>query len=337
MNAILFLLTVAPAVAAEPSARLGWQSPGAEEVRALVFAWLEQAKVTEPVRDQAARLWSAAPREPQGDDLLARVVETVAMADPRAQQLLQICSVPRGASAPPGQPWLTDPATPPLVAKNLRLWYGRWLVREALYDEALEQLSGLEPADVVDPALLLFCQAVIHHQLLQRDQGLLAVERLLQEPQSSPRRYAALAKLIQEDLKGLEEDTLDHIARRMGDIRRRLDLGRAGPKVRAVEDGVIASLDKLIKEVEDRQQQQQQAAADGSGGPRSSSPAPDSRILGGKGPGEVVKRNVGSGSGWGNLPPKEREEAMQQLSREFPAHYREVIEQYFRKLAEGEK
>jgi hypothetical protein len=38
------------------------------------------------------------------------------------------------------------------------------------------------------------------------------------------------------------------------------------------------------------------------------------------------------------LPPKERQEALQQISKELPAHYREAIEEYFRKLArEGEK
>jgi hypothetical protein len=55
--------------------------------------------------------------------------------------------------------------------------------------------------------------------------------------------------------------------------------------------------------------------------------------MGGRGPGNVTKKDIGSGSGWGNLPPKEREEAMQQIGRDFPSHYRDVIEQYFRRLA----
>jgi hypothetical protein len=151
--------------------------------------------------------------------------------------------------------------------------------------------------------------------------------------EQSPRRYQAVARLMQADLAELKEDSLDHIARRMEDIERRLGLGRTGPRVREVEKGVIESLDKLIKELEEQQQQQQ-----GGGGNniQSSSPAQDSRIIGGKGPGEVVKRNIGSESGWGNLPPKERERALQEIGREFPAHYRDVIEQYFRKLASEE-
>jgi hypothetical protein len=142
--------------------------------------------------------------------------------------------------------------------------------------------------------------------------------------------------LMQDDLKGLEDDTLDHIARRMDDIRRRLDLGRAGPKVRAVEDGVIESLDRMIKRIEDQQQESQ--SADAGNAIRSNSPAPDSRIIGGRGPGNVTKKNIGSESGWGDLPPKEREEALQQIGRDFPSHYRDAIEQYFRRMAaEGSK
>ena len=134
---------------------------------------------------------------------------------------------------------------------------------------------------------------------------------------------------MQADLKDLQDDTLDHIARRMGDIRRRLDLGRAGSKVRNEEEGVIKSLDKLIKKLEDQQQQQ----ADSGSNLQPSEPAPQSRIMGGKGPGLVTKKNVGSESGWGNLPPKERERAMQEIGRDFPSHYRDAIEQYFRRLA----
>jgi hypothetical protein len=55
--------------------------------------------------------------------------------------------------------------------------------------------------------------------------------------------------------------------------------------------------------------------------------------IGGKGPGNVTQKNIGNKAGWGNLPPKEREEALQQIGKDYPAHYRDVIEQYFRKLA----
>jgi hypothetical protein len=102
--------------------------------------------------------------------------------------------------------------------------------------------------------------------------------------------------------------------------------------VRSEEDGVIASLDKLIEEMEKQQQQQQQSAA-GGGAPPPSQPMPDSRIAGAKGPGNVEKKNLGRTAGWGDLPAKDRDEALQQIGKDFPAHYRDIIEQYFRRLA----
>ncbi len=59
---------------------------------------------------------------------------------------------------------------------------------------------------------------------------------------------------------------------------------------------------------------------------------------GGTGPGDVAPKQLGTETDWGNLPPKQREEALQQLSKDLPSHYRDVIEEYFRKLArDGEQ
>ena len=174
--------------------------------------------------------------------------------------------------------------------------------------------------------------------MLNKESGLKSIEDLLQGEEASPRRYVAVARLMQEDLKALEDDTLDHIARRMDDIRRRLDLGRAGPKVRTEEDGVIKSLDKLIKKLED-EQQQQDAGGGGQNNIRSSNPAQRSQIIGGKGPGDVTKKNIGSGSGWGDLPPKEREAAMQDDRPRFalplPRRHRAILPPSGRRERQG--
>ena len=137
---------------------------------------------------------------------------------------------------------------------------------------------------------------------------------------------------MKADIAPLKKDSLDEVARLMSDIQRRLKLGRAGTRVRKEEDDVIAKLDKMIEELE-LQQQQQQQSGQGQGSLNPSSPAQDSNPLGGSGPGNVDRRNHGEADDWGALPPKERQKALQQISKELPAHYREVIEEYFRKLA----
>jgi len=53
-------------------------------------------------------------------------------------------------------------------------------------------------------------------------------------------------------------------------------------------------------------------------------------------PGKVEARDIGHGTKWGNMDDKDREKAMQEIGREFPSHYREVIEEYFRRLAAEE-
>jgi len=307
-----------------------WQAAKPNEVRAQVFAWLDTKKVAPALRDKIIAVWADISGHTSDDDILARLAATYAAIDARAARLVEICSQPRSQLLLPSEDWLREPSIPPLFANDMRLLYARWLIHESLFDEASEQLTGLGPNDVIAPASLLFYQGVVCHALLNKDSGLKSIEELLDGAESSPKRYVAVARLMQEDLKGLQEESLDHIARRMDDIRRRLDLGRAGNKVQQVEDGVIESLDKLIKKIEEQQQQQ---SADSGGSLHPSSPAQGSYLMGGKGPGEVTKKNIGSSSDWGDLPPKEREEALQQIGRDYPSHYREVIEQYFRRLA----
>ncbi|MEX0713220.1 MAG: hypothetical protein WD278_12770 [Pirellulales bacterium] len=305
-------------------------APAFDEVRALAMAWLDESKADPAVRERALELWTSS--QVGGIAALDALAGTFALADPRAARLLEICRKPRPRGPLAEQDWLAAEDTPPLVRNNLRLVYGRWLAQQGLYDELLAQLSDIKPADVVDPASLLFYQGVAHHRLLNKQEGLAAIGTLLNQVAASPRRFAAVAALMQHDLEALEDESLDHIARRMDDIRRRLELGRAGSKVRKIEDDVIASLDKLIEEMEQQQQQQQSAASSG-GSSRPSAPMPDSRLARAAGAGDVNRRDLGDSSGWGDLPARQREEALQQIGKDFPAHYRDAIEQYFRKLA----
>ena len=327
MAAMLFGMGASLHAASNPAT--AWEPATVEDVRTKLSAWLDEAKVAPETRAKVLKPWSTA----DTNNLLDRLAESFAQVDPRVQSLVQVCSKPHTPGVLTKQDWLADPNAPTFLTRNMRLYYGRWMVQWSMVTSAYPLLAELEPTDVVEPATLLFYQAVIQHRLLQREEGLRAIRRLLAAEEQCPRRYVAVAKLMEQDLKGLKEDTLDHIARRMDDSRRRLDLGQGGPEVRGVQDGVIKSLDKLIKQIEDQQQKLEQQGAMGPGGNQSNSPAPESRILDGKGPGNVVKRDIGQKSGWGNISPKQREEAIQQIGRDFPPHYRELIEQYFRQLA----
>ncbi len=310
-----------------------WHPPQVADVKIQAIAWMEKNVADIALRGRALGVVNTIGDRANGSELLDHLSEAFATVDPNVAKLVEICSHPRTRQVLPVFAWLTDAKTSPLLAANMRLYYGRWLVQGQWFDEALEQLGGLKPADVVAPAELLFYQSVAYYRMLNKEQGLKVINELLDGAETSPRRYIALAYLMQADLSSLEEETLDHIARRMGDVQRRLDLGRAGPKVRKVEDGVIESLDKMIKKMEDEQNKQNQGGANAL---KSSRPAQDSTPAGGKAPGDVAKKDIGHKSGWGDMPPKQREEALQQMGRDFPPHYRDAIEEYFRKLAAEE-
>ncbi len=333
--------------ATEFGAQASWTAPTAADVRAQVFQWLDKRQPSAEIRTHIEKLWPAEePSAPENGPLLERVGKTIALVEPSAKELVELCAGHPERHGVPQFAVLADEQLDPFVQSNLKLLYGRWLAQGRYYDESLAQINKLEANDVVDPVSLLFYQSLGHHWFLDKKEGLRTIGKLFERRDELPRRYATMAVLMEADLKALKDESLDHISRRMNDITRRLDFGHAGKKVQGVENGVIASLDKLIEELE-KQAQQGQGSGGGEGDPgpggrgpaqgiQSRNPAADSTPATGKGPGNTDRKRIGSASGWGDLPAKEREEALQQIGKDFPSHYRDIVESYFRRIAESE-
>lgn len=331
LGVILLVVTGTTATAQDDLAqRASWKTPTPDEVKQRIDQWLEGEELDEVTKLKVEALWPEEGAPATEDALLTQLATTIALVAEHARELVELCREPRRGAALPPFEFLGDEQTPAFVRNNLRLFYGRWLAQNDLYDEAVDQLKELKSDEVVAPATLMFYLSAGYHRLLEKEKCLPLIARLLEREEEIPVRYRTVAQLMEADLRPLKTDSLDEVARLMDDIRRRLELGRAGTRVRKQEDDVIAKLDKMIEELE-KQQQQQGGGGGGSLAP--SQPAPDSANLGGKGPGNVDQKDIGRGDGWGDLPPKERQAALQQISKELPAHYREVIEEYFRKLA----
>ena len=329
----------------EPDAELAraasWTMPTAATVRGRVLDWaagvMPEGAARREAETRIAEIWGGEPgvaTRPRPGDLLDAAFETVELLDRRAVAV-------RAAAADDGDlvaatAWLAEPATPGFERDLVSLWAGRELVRREWFDEALPLLEPLDVAEAIDPAALLFHRAACQHWLFQADAAIESLDRLLERESDLPARYARTATLLRGDAAGLEAGSLDHVARSMRDITRRLGQGRAGPVTRGVQEDVIAALDKLIKKLEDEQSGESAAAgAGGSAGEGGGRPLDDSRIAGGRGAGEATRRDLGGERAWGDLPPREREQALQQIGREFPPHYREAIEAYFKRLSAG--
>lgn len=314
-----------------------WTIPTTADVKARLDNYLATKTLDDETRLKIEVLWPDEAQPLDGGELLDRLTASLALVEPKAAEVARACRDGSFLLTPPTFAGLTDEALPALVRDNLKLLVGRWLAQRDLVDESLDVLKDVGTDEVADPATLLFYQAMGHHRLLKKDDCLTTVSKLLERQTKLPRRYVTLARLMEADIKPLKEDSLDEIARMMDDIRRRLALSRAGKVVRDEEDEVIKKLEKMIDDLEQQRQQKQQKmqqSKSAKSGRQPNNPMQDSQRAELKGAGDVDPKNLGKRDGWGNLPPKERQEVLQQIGRELPAHFRETIEEYFKRLAQ---
>jgi hypothetical protein len=303
--------------------------------------WLKGVGKTDEATQKAfADLWS-------GDrTVLDKVTQTLALGNADAKQLLDEARDPK-ASAPTGVPALIkDRKLPSFFRANLALAYAKALSSKRVYEEALESLETVKPEQVCDPGAYLFYRAVAEHSLMKGPAAATSIVRLLDDVSDAPERYKWVSALMAVDMANWREKDLGAIARKMDNVERRLDLSRGGPKTQKLQKEIIARLDELIKEKEN------QGGGGGGGGncpsggsqpgsnpnntTRPSAPQNDSFGGNGSGPGKVDEKKLKElAAVWGKLPEKDRAKAMAELTRDMPPRYREVIEKYFKKLAES--
>lgn len=297
--------------------------------------WLAEKKPTEAIEKEINLLRQQV--QPNMDDgrLLELLVKMISTADARFQPFF----TPETLSAriyPVEKLTLISDAldAPDWVTEAVNLQAARHLANNGLFDEAQSLLEDLKPERSPCPASLLFYQGLVKYQSLNKKAAKPILNRLL-EMEAIPFRYKELAQRMVRDLDKLKEKSLDHISRRMGDVAGRLDSGRANDKTIEIEDGIVKDLDEQIKKLEEElEKMQQQMAQSQSQNLQPNSPGERTELPSGGGKGKAEKKNVGDSSGWGDLPEKEREKDLQQIQENFPPHYRDIIEQYFKRMSQ---
>ncbi len=325
--------------AAELSKEATWDWPGVDLFEQQIASFMDLREVSDETRARVISYWSSSEQAIRGPDFMRRLLEVAAIIDPRFDEVnRKVLSISTPPVFPGDLPWLTSDA-PGWLQDTVRLACGRAAAQRRLYDEALETLAGLSVEQVCDPASLLFYRATCEHHLLMKEPCLQNLDSLLARESELPTRYVTLANLMRGDISGVKEDSLDEISRMMRDVQRRLDLGRLGSKVRDEETKIVDKLSKMIEDIEEELKKQQQQSnsqsqqQNGQQRPSAIQPMEDSEIAGQNGAGDVDNKDIGNRAGWGNLPPAQRQESLQRLSEELPSHYRDIIEGYFRELA----
>ena len=304
-----------------------WQPPTKETIEAAFATWLDKTGSTRETREMVKEFLESN-LESSSVEVLDWAFAAIVIAEPELNQIREVLSQQRTDSLVPDfSHWIENPAKSLFLRNHVRLYLARWLAQNQFHDEALDHFRKLDESDVLDPATLLFYRGLMEHQLLQRDACVMTMERLLEQEERLPRRFGVLSKMMIADIRPLEQDSLDEISRLMNDIRRRTELHRSGQIVQKQEQDVIEKLDKLIESLESQQAQQQP------GGIAPSNAMEDSFNAGGTADGDVVGKKQNDGGSWGNLPPAQRAAALAEISKDLPPHYRSVIEEYFRQLA----
>jgi hypothetical protein len=348
--AVAAALAAAPAWAAETAPRPApalpsfglLRSPAPEEARAQALEWLQSTG-----RDDDAALKAFDAAWASDRPLLDKAADTLALGSPEAARLLADAA-DRDAAVPAEAPALVrDEKQPAWFRANLALAYARALSARKVHDRALETLKAVRPEQTVDPATYLFVAAVSEHALTQKKEATESIDRLLTDVADAPERYKAVAGLMAFDMESWTDDGLDAIAREMGAIKDRLGSARADEKTRKMEKDVVYRLDEIIKRLEKPPPPGPPGppgpdgpgnpGPDGPGNPGpggpSGRPADDSGLGGPAGAGHVDMRKVNdAASQWGKLGPKERAEAMKELTRDLPPEQRETVEKFFREL-----
>lgn len=216
---------------------------------------------------------------------------------------------------------------------------GKELTQQLLYDEALNYLQDINVDECESKVELLFYRGCCNFYLLNREKALTDLNSLLDYEAEAPKRFIFTAKRMLYELDGMKPDTLGEVSQLMSDSSRRLDKGQANRVTQDQQQLIIDKLDKLINDLEEQQKQQQQQQMAQSGGSQNqqsqgqSTPLERSQAAEEKGAGDVDAKKYLNDKSWGNLPPEQRQEAIQGIAKDLPWHYREAIEAYFRKIA----
>lgn len=142
---------------------------------------------------------------------------------------------------------------------------------------------------------------------------------------------AVLSMLAAATARGQDEEAADPLGDIIVDMQvagGRLGKMQTDKTTQQKQKDAVDKLGALIKLLEQRRR------GNGQGGGMPEKPAEDSNILGGpggSGPLHAANRN---GRSWGTLPEHKRNQILQSMNEGFPAHYQQILERYYKRLAE---
>jgi len=245
------------ALAQGKTARFGALEPmSAETAKSKAEAWLKEVgKADAATTARLQEIWKQEDRT-----VLDRLVDSFALGSDQVEKLLAEARSPM-ADAPVDVPTLfKDEKASVFFKANMALAYARSLNGRRVHEEALSVLKLFTPEQVADPSSYLFHRAIAEHAMIMKKEATTTITRLLDDVTGAAERYKTVSALILLDMQTWKDKDLGAVARKMDNIERRLDLARGGPQTQKLQKEIVARLDELIKELENKKKK------DGGGG-----------------------------------------------------------------------
>jgi len=326
------------------------QATAPDAAKAQSLEWLKAAGKTDDATMKAFDAVWASDRP-----TLDKVADTFRLGNPDAAKLLADAANPAAAAPLEAPALVTDEKLPAFFRANFALIYAKALSLRHVHEQVLETLNPFKAEQTVDPASFFFTKAVSEHALILKDQALESIDHLLGDVSDTPERYRTVGALMVFDMMGWKDGAqdlasrLDPLTRKMKAIKDRLDLSRGGEKTQKMEKDVVFRLDEVIKEMENQQKSKGQGQSQNSGNcppggdkpgdkpndnVTASRPQDDSLGGNGKGAGQIDMKKVNDNKEtWGKKSPKERAEAMRDMTRDLPPELRDTVERFFKDLS----
>ncbi|MBL4845317.1 MAG: hypothetical protein JKY65_07320 [Planctomycetes bacterium] len=164
----------------------------------------------------------------------------------------------------------------------------------------------------------------------------------------APERVTEGADWLLRELRGDGMGPLLELAKRMETIERLIRRSKTGKGTQKRQEQVVVAIDKLIEMMREKEKKGGGGACKKPGAPKPGAKKPgspkgqkkggakESKLPGGVSPeGDLAEGpRRADQDAWSELKPKERERAAQFLKERFPSRYRELIERYYRGVAE---
>ena len=191
----------------------------------------------------------------------------------------------------------------------------------------------------------LFMRGLCQVHVLEYDGAFDSLEEFLGRYPDAPERLRVSAAQILTELSRRAPGRIGDVRDLLEYAKRRINGGETSKPVIDRQREAVALLDTLIEEAEEQEKNQGQGDGQGGGGKggggdpngnqqpsggganRSTAPGGESRE------GQLRKNVARPGDAWGKMPPREREQILQALQKQYPSQYRELLEQYYRQLS----